>query len=261
MLLKDKIALVTGVANDHSIAYFIAKAFREQGARVILSYQGERIKDRVDAIAKEIGVEAVYECDATSEEDTKKMFDQIDAKFGGLDAMVHSIAFAKKEELTGGISNATSEGFKLAMDVSAYTLVSLSKYAAPLMEKRGIGSIMALTYLGSVRAVPNYNTMGVAKAALEACVRYLALEMGEKNIRVNGISPGPINTLAARGIPGFKTMYKGSLNGACIKRNIEGDKVAGTAVYLASDLSDLVTGMIIYVDGGFHCTVNFGSGE
>ncbi|MGL5956068.1 MAG: enoyl-ACP reductase FabI, partial [Brevinema sp.] len=185
------------------------------------------------------------------------MFEAIDKKYQGLDSLVHAIAFAKKEELTGGLTESSEEGFLLAQQISAYTLINLAKYATPLMEKKGGGSIQALTYIGSTRAMPNYNAMGVAKASLESIVRYLALELGAKNIRVNSISPGPINTLAARGITGFKDMYRGALSTQVIKRNITPDDVAGTAVYLASDLSTMVSGMIIFVDGGFHCGTSF----
>lgn len=257
MILQGKIALVTGVVNERSIAAAIAKQYREQGATVILSYQGEKIKDRVEAIAKDLGIEDIFEVDATNEEQVKHLFTSIDTKYGGLDAMVHAIAFARKDELSGGITASSEEGFLLAQQISAYTLISLSKYAAPLMEKRGGGSIQALTYIGSTLAMPNYNAMGVAKASLESIVRYLAFELGEKNIRVNSISPGPIQTLAARGIAGFKDMYNGALATQFIKRNIVPDDVAGTAVFLASDLSKMVSGMIIFVDGGFHCGTAF----
>ncbi|MGL4367921.1 MAG: enoyl-ACP reductase FabI [Brevinemataceae bacterium] len=253
MILNGKIALVTGVANDRSIAYAIAKQFREQGATVILSYQGEKVKERVEQIAAELGIEDLYDVDATKETDIKAMFDSIDKKYQGIDTVVHSIAFARKEELTGGITNSSEEGFLLAHQISAYTLIPFARHAAPLMEKRGGGSVEALTYIGSTRPIPNYNTMGVAKAALESIVRYLALELGEKNIRVNSISAGPINTLAARGISGFKDMYRGALDSQLIKRNVSADDVAGTAVYLSSDLSCMVTGMVLFVDGGFHC--------
>lgn len=257
MLLKGKIALITGVANDRSIAYAIAKRYREQGATVILSYQGEKLKERIQSIAQELGVDDIFEVDATNQTQVKNMFEEINKKYNGLDTIIHSIAFARKEELQGGISESSEEGFLLAQQISAYTLISLARYGSPLMEKRGGGSISALTYIGSTRSMPNYNAMGVAKASLEAIVRYLALELGEKNIRVNSISPGPINTLAARGITGFKDMYRGALNSQLIKRNISPEDVAGTAVFLASDLSTMVTGMIIFVDGGFHCGTSF----
>jgi len=257
MLLKDKIALVTGVANDRSIAYAIAKKFREQGATVILSYQGEKLKERVAKIADELGIVDLYDVDATNEQQLKEMFNSIDKKYNGIDTIVHAIAFARKEELSGGLTDSTEEGFLLAQQISAYTLISLSRYAAPLMEKRGGGSIEALTYIGSTRPMPNYNAMGVAKASLESIVRFLAFELGSKNIRVNSISPGPINTLAARGIAGFKDMYKGALNSQLIKRNIMAEDVGGTAVFLASDLSRMITGMVLFVDGGFHIGTSF----
>ena len=256
MILKDKIALVTGVVNERSIAYAIAKQFKDQGATVILSYQ-EGLKDRVEKIGAELGITDLYAVDATQEDQVVSMFQDIDKKYNGIDTVVHAIAFAKKEELTGGITDSTSEGFLLAQQISAYTLITLAKYAAPLMEKKGGGSIQALTYIGSTRPMPNYNAMGVAKASLESIVRYLAFELGPQNIRVNSISPGPINTLAARGIAGFKDMYKGAVASQVLKRNLTTEDVAGTAVFLASDLSAMVSGMIMFVDGGFHCGTSF----
>lgn len=261
MLLKNKVALVTGVANERSIAYAIAKQYKEQGAHVILSYQGDKLKDRVEKIAAELGITELYDVDATDESQVHAMFAAIDKKHGGIDSIVHAIAFARKEELSGGLTNSSLEGFLLAQNISAYTLVTLARHGAPLMEKRGGGSISALTYIGSTMAMPNYNAMGVAKASLEAAVRYLALELGLKNIRVNSISPGPIQTLAARGISGFKDMYRGALATQFIKRNIDAEDVAGTAVFLASDLSKMVTGMILFVDGGFHCGTNYHADE
>ena len=203
----------------------------------------------------------MYAVDATKEDQIESMFQSIDKKYKGIDTVVHAIAFAKKEELTGGITESTSEGFLLAQQISSYTLITLAKYAAPLMEKRGGGSIQALTYIGSTRPMPNYNAMGVAKASLESIVRYLAFELGSKNIRVNSISPGPINTLAARGITGFKDMYKGAIDSQVLKRNLTPEDVAGTAVFLASDLSTMVSGMIMFVDGGFHCGTSFTNGN
>ncbi len=253
MLLKDKIALVTGITNDKSIAYFIAKQYAEQGAKLVLTYQGDRLKETVEKIGKELNAPLCLECDATNEENIKELFNTIDSKLGGLDVFVHAIAFANKNELAGGITNTTADGFKLALEVSAYTLLGMSKYAIPLMEKRGGGSIMALTYIGSTRALPAYNAMGIAKAALESSVRYLALECGPKNIRVNSISPGPIRTVAARSIPGFLDMYNDFTERSLMKQHISGEDVAGTAVYLGSDLSRAVTGIIIFIDGGFHC--------
>lgn len=260
MILKDKIALVTGVVNERSIAYAIAKQFKAQGATVILSYQ-EGLKSRVEKIGAELGIADLYEVDATSQDQVQSMFNSIDKKYGGIDSVVHAIAFAKKEELTGGITDSSEEGFLLAQNISAYTLITLAKYAAPLMEKRGGGSIQALTYIGSTRPMPNYNAMGVAKASLESIARYLAYELGPKNIRVNTVSPGPINTLAARGISGFKDMYKGALATQVLKRNLTAEDVAGTALYLASDLSTMVSGMVIFVDGGFHCGTSFSPEE
>lgn len=254
MLLKDKIALVTGITNENSIAYYIAKGFVEQGAKVILTYQGQRLKDTIEKIGASFNATAIYECDATNNDHLHHLFTEIDSNFGGLDIFLHGIAFANKSELAGGITNSTSDGFKLAMDVSCFTLIKMSKYCIPLMEKRGGGSIMTLTYIGSVRALPAYNAMGCAKAALESSVRYLAYEVGDKNIRVNAISPAPMKTVAARSIPGFLHMYNSFVKQTFIKQHVEGEDVAGTAIYLASNLSKMVTGMVIYVDGGFHCS-------
>ena len=254
MLLKDSIALVTGITNEHSIAYFIAKDYIKNGAKVIITYQSERLKDTITAIGKNIGAALVTNCDATREVEIKDLFTLIDTKFGGLDIFVHSIVYASKNELFESITNATDEGFKLAMDVSVYTLIGMTKYAEPLMAKRGGGSIITLSYIGAVRSVENYNIMGVAKAALESATRYLALECGSKNIRVNAISPAPMKTVAARSIPGFLHMYNTFIKHSFLKKHVEGEDIAGTAVYLASDLSKMVTGMVIYVDGGFHCS-------
>ncbi|MGL5722206.1 MAG: enoyl-ACP reductase FabI, partial [Brevinema sp.] len=235
--------------------------YKEQGAHVILSYQGDKLKERVENIAKELGISELYDVDATNEDQIKVMFAEIDKKHGGLDSLVHAIAFARKEELTGGIISSSLDGFLLAQNISAYTLIALARHVAPLMEKRGGGSISALTYIGSTMAMPNYNAMGVAKASLESIVRYLALELGVMGVRVNSISPGPINTLAARGISGFKDMYKGALATQLIKRNVTPEDVAGTAVFFASDLSRMVTGSILFVDGGFHCGTNYRGDE
>ncbi|HNZ26176.1 MAG TPA: enoyl-ACP reductase [Spirochaetota bacterium] len=254
MILKDKIALITGITNENSIAYHIAKGFSREGAKLILTYQGSRLKETLDKLSENLNAELTMECDATNDDHLHHLFTEIDKKFGGLDIFLHGIAFANKNELAGGITNSTSEGFKLAMDVSCFTLIKMSKYCIPLMEKRGGGSIMTLTYIGSVRALPAYNAMGCAKAALESSVRYLAYEVGEKNIRVNALSPAPMRTVAARSIPGFLDMYNNFVKNTFMKRHVDGEDIAGSAIYLGSDLSKMVTGMVIYIDGGFHCS-------
>ena len=252
MLLDNKIALITGITNEYSIAYHIAKAYRDQGANVILTYQGERLHDATQKIADKIGAAAIFELDATDETSLDSVFGAIETRFGGLDIFVHAIAFAPKNELTGGITNATQEGFSTALDVSAYTLISMSKRAAELMRKHGGGSIMTLTYIGAERALPSYNAMGCAKAALESAMRYLAFELGTDKIRVNALSCAPIKTVAARSIPGFMDMYNNFASRCFLKRNITGEDVAGSAVFLGSDMSCAITGTVIYVDGGFH---------
>jgi enoyl-[acyl-carrier protein] reductase I len=254
MLLKNKVALVTGITNEHSIAYFIAKEYVKNGAEVIITYQSERLKETVEAIGESIGAKLVTNCDAAREVEVKDLFTLIDKKYGGLDILVHCIAYASKNELSDGITNVPVDGYKLSMDISVYTLIGMTKYAEPLMKKRGGGSIITLTYIGAVRVVENYGIMGVAKAALEAVTRYLGLECGTSNIRVNAISPGPMKTVAARSIPGFLHMYNSYIKHSFLKKHVEGDDIAGTAIFLASDLSKMVTGTVIYVDGGFHCS-------
>ena len=252
MLLNNKIALITGITNEYSIAYHIAKAYTENGATVILTYQGERLHDAARKIADKIGAVAIFELDATKEASLDNVFSAIETQFGGLDIFVHAIAFAPKNELTGGITNATQEGFATALDVSAYTLISMSKRAAALMRGRDGGSIMTLTYIGANRALPSYNAMGCAKAALESAMRYLAFELGSDKIRVNALSCAPIKTVAARSIPGFMDMYNSFGSQCFLKRNMTGEDVAGPAVFLGSDMSKAITGTVIYVDGGFH---------
>lgn len=250
-LLEGKKAVIFGVANDKSIAWGIAEAFKKEGAELAFTYAGEILESRVRPLAESVGSKIILPCDVTNESQVDAVFDTLKKEWGGLDILVHSLAFAKKEELKGEFFNTSREGFLLAMDVSAYSLVSLCKRAYPLMEGRN-GSVMTLTYLGSERIIPNYNVMGVAKAALEASVRYLAADLGAKGIRVNAISPGPIKTLAAMGISGFRDILSVVEAKAPLKRNVTQDDVAGTAVYLASPLSSGVTGEIIHVDSGFN---------
>lgn len=250
-LLDGKKAVIFGVANERSIAWGIAQALKKEGALLAFTYGAENLESRVRPLAESVGSKIVLPCDATDEGQTDALFNAIKGEWGGLDILIHSIAFAKKEELRGEFLNTSRDGFKLALDVSAYSLVSLSKKASPLMEGRG-GSIVTLTYLGSSRVVPNYNVMGVAKAALEAGVKYLACDLGPKNIRVNAISAGPVKTLAAMGIAGFKEILDVVEKKAPLRRNITLEDIGGTALFLASGLSSGVTGEVIYVDSGFN---------
>lgn len=249
-LLEGKKALIFGVANDHSIAWGIAKALHEQGAQVGFSSIEMLIDKRVRPLADSIGSTFVEPCDVQKDEDIGRVFARWRAEQGSLDILVHALAFARREDLDGRFVDTSRDGFTLALDVSAYSMVALARAAAPLMSNGG--SMMTLSYYGAEKVVANYNVMGVAKAALEASVRYLAADLGPQNIRVNAISAGPIRTLAASGIAGFKQMYGRFKDIAPMRQNISIDDVGGTAVYLASDLSRNVTGETVYVDGGFN---------
>jgi enoyl-[acyl-carrier protein] reductase I len=249
-LLEGKNALVFGVANDHSIAWGIARALHAEGATVGFSSIESLIEKRVRPLAESIGSTFVEPCDVQSDADIERVFARWGETNGKIDILVHALAFAKREDLAGGFADTSRDGFALAMDVSAYSLVALARGARPYL---GAGSsVLTLTYYGSKKVVANYNVMGVAKAALEASVRYLAADLGPDGIRVNAISAGPIRTLAAAGIAGFKQMYGAFDDVAPLRSNITIDDVGRTAVYLASDLSSAVTGEVIYVDGGFN---------
>ena len=250
-LLKGKKGIIFGVANKRSIAWAIARALSSHGAQLAFTYQGDRLKESVAELAATLpGQSPLYPCDVTKDGEVKKVFEELGRDFGTLHFLVHAIAFAKKEELDGRTIDTSREGFQLALDVSSYSLVALAKAAEPLMEKEG-GSIVALTYLGSEKVIPNYNVMGLAKAALESAIRYLAADLGKKNIRVNGVSAGPISTLAARGISGFTTMLEGHRNRAALGRNVEVEEVANTALFLLSPLASGITGEIIFCDAGY----------
>jgi enoyl-[acyl-carrier protein] reductase I len=249
-LLDGRRALIFGVANDHSIAWGIAQALHAEGAEIGFSSVEMLIDKRVRPLAESIGSTFVEPCDVQSDEDIQRVFDKWGERYGKLDILVHALAFARREELEGLFLNTSREGFALALDISAYSLVGLARGARPYMGEGG--SVIALTYYGSEKVVANYNVMGVAKAALEACVRYLAVDLGPSGIRVNAISAGPVRTLAASGVSDFKTMYRRFRDVAPIRRNITIEDVAGTALYLASDLSTAVTGEVVYVDGGFN---------
>jgi enoyl-[acyl-carrier protein] reductase I len=248
-LLEGKKALITGVANQWSIATGIARKMHEQGAQVAFTYQGERVKDQVEKIAAELGRGPVIECDVSSDDSLRALAVSL-ADFGNIDALVHSIAFANKEDLAGKVYDTTRDGFALSLDVSAFSLIALVNALRDLINDGG--SVMALTYLGATAIVPNYNLMGIAKAALEASMRYLAFDLGERGIRVNAISAGPIKTASARQVGGFSKMLDVVAATAPLRRNITTEDVGKTAVYLASDLSSAVTADVHFVDSGFH---------
>ncbi len=248
-LLAGKRALVLGIANDHSIAWAIARALHREGARLALTYVGETLERRVRPLAESLGVPTVLPCDVSKDEDIEATFAALREQWGGLDVLVHAVAFAPREELKGRFVETTREGFRIALDVSVYSLLALARAALPLMTAGG--SMLTLTYLGAERALPNYNVMGVAKAGLESCVRYLAYDLGGQKIRVNAISAGPIRTLSSAGITGFKDMLHHHAERAPLQRNVSAEEVANTAVYLCSDLASGVTGEIIHVDAGY----------
>ncbi len=253
-LMTGKRILVTGARNKWSIAWHSAVSLHREGATLAFSVYGEREEKGVAKLLEEAGISApIFHCDATNEEQIAALFENVNEVFGGqLDGLLHSMAFAKREELDGEYIATGKEGFALAHESSAYTLVSLSRAARPLMTAAGGGSIVTLTYIGAERVVPNYNVMGVAKAALEASVRYLAMDLGKDNIRVNAVSAGPIKTLAASGIAGFDAMLKQIANVAPLKRAVIAEEVGDTVLFLQSPLSRGITGEVIYVDGGYH---------
>ncbi len=249
-MLEGKLALVAGVANRRSIAWAIAQGLHERGAKLAFTYQGERIKKSVTELAASIGSDIVVECDVRSDEDLDRAFGEIVDGLGGLDLMVHSVAYAQAHDLQGRFIDTARDDFWLALDISAYSLTAMARRAEPIMAARGGGSIVTMTYLGGERAVPKYNVMGVAKAALDASMRYLAADLGPSNIRVNAVSAGPVRTLAARSIPGFTTMEEIVAERSPLKRNIDASDVAKTALYLLD--AENVTGTISYVDAGYH---------
>jgi enoyl-[acyl-carrier protein] reductase I len=249
-MLEGKLALVAGVANRRSIAWAIAEALHAAGARLAFTYQGERLERDVRKLAATVDSDVVVPCDVRDDGDLDRAFGEIASGLGGLDLMVHSIAFAQAHDLQGRYVDTAREDFLLALDVSCYSLTAMARRAEPLMKERGGGSIVTLTYLGGVRAVPRYNVMGVAKAALDASVRYLAADLGEANIRVNAVSAGPVRTLAARSIPGFTTMEEIMEQRSPLGRNVEAADVAQAATYLLA--APNVTGSTVYVDAGYH---------
>jgi len=248
-MFEGKKVLVLGVANKKSIAWTITETLAKQGADIALTYMNEAIEKRVRPLAASIECDTILKCDVQSDEDLDKLFADLESKWGKIDAIVHSVAFADREDLQKPFSETSRAGFALAMDISAYSLVAIAGRAKKLMTEGG--SIVTMTYLGSERVVKNYNVMGVAKAALESSVRYLSADLGEKGIRVNAVSAGPVKTLAASGIPGFKELLAKFEEVSPLKRNVSLEDVAGTAQYFLSPLSSGVTGEVTYVDCGF----------
>jgi enoyl-[acyl-carrier protein] reductase I len=250
--LAGKHGLVVGVANKRSISWAIADAVSRAGARLAVTFQGERLEENVRELAAGLEKPLILPCDVTDDGQIATLFTKIDDEFGGLDFVVHGAAFAPREELSAPFVQTSRAGFQTSLDISAYSLIALARGAMPLMERRGGGSILTLTYLGSDRVFTNYNVMGVAKAALEASVRYLAADLGPKNIRVNAISAGPIKTLAASGISGFSSILQVYRERAPLRRNVELGEVADTAAFLLGPASRGITGEVVMVDGGFH---------
>ena len=248
--LEGKTAVIFGLANKRSIAWGIAQKMHEGGAKLAICYQNERMKSEAQGLIDELPGAEGFQCDVASDAEIETLFGQLKEKYGKLDALVHAVAYAPAEDLRGDFVNTTREGFRIAHDVSVYSLIAVTRAAAPLMTEGG--SVMTLTYYGAEKVVPNYNVMGVAKAALEATVRYLASSLGPSKIRVNAISAGPIRTLAARGVGALGDMLKAHAERAPLKRNVEQIEVGGLAAFLASDLSAAITGETIYVDCGYN---------
>ncbi len=249
-LLQGKTALVFGLANDHSIAWGITKAFHENGAKIGISYAGEVLEKRVRPLAQSIGCTFVESCDVTRDDEIQRVAERAAKEFGQVDILIHSIGFANREELSGPYYNTSRAGFHTAMDISVYSFTALAHAFQPLL--RPGGALLTLTYYGSEKVAPNYNVMGVAKAALEASVRYLAYDFGPQGVRVNAISAGPIRTLAAAGVSGFKRMYRQFTEMAPLKQPITIEDVGNTAVFLCSDLAAKTTGEVVYVDSGYN---------
>ncbi|MFY7697362.1 MAG: enoyl-ACP reductase FabI [Legionella sp.] len=254
--LNGKKALIVGLASNRSIAYGIAKALHEQGAELAFTYQNEKLRERVERMAAEFNSTLTFACDVSSDQAIESVFTQLGRQWQQLDILIHSVAFAPADQIGGDfIQNSTREGFQIAHDISAYSLVGLAKAALPLMEQSQ-GAILTLSYYGAEKAVPNYNVMGIAKASLEATVRYLAASIGPKNIRVNAISAGPIKTLAASGIKDFKKIQSVYASLTPLKRNVTTDEVGNTAAFLCSSLASGITGEIVHVDAGYHAVAS-----
>ena len=252
-LLEGKTGIVFGVANKRSIAWAIAQALAREGMRLAFTYQGERLKESVEALTSaSMPGSLLLPCDVTNDAEIDAVFQRVGEDYGKLDVLLHSVAFAPKEDLENDFVNTSRDGFKLAHDISAFSLVALTRAALPLFEKANGGSVLALTYYGAQKAVEGYNVMGVAKASLEASVRYLAANLGPRNVRVNALSAGPVNTLAARGIKGFTGMLKHHAERAPLRRNVELEEVANAGLFLLSPMSSGITGEILFVDCGYN---------
>jgi len=260
-MLQDKKILITGLLSNRSIAYGIATALKREGAELAFTFQNQALQGRVVELAKEFNGGPVLLCDVASDDEIAALFDQLGSRWNSLDGIVHSIAFAPRDALKGDLlEGLTRDAFRIAHDVSSYSFAALAKGGLPLMQGRR-AALLTLTYLGAVRSVPNYNVMGLAKASLEACVRYLAQDLGPRGIRVNGISAGPIKTLAAAGISGFGRLLKLVEENAPLRRNVTTEDVGNAAAFLLSDLAAGITGEITYVDCGFNTTIGGGRGE
>ena len=251
MLLEGKTGIVFGVANKRSLAWAIARRAAEEGARIALTYQGERLEENARELAASLKDPLVLPCDVTKDEDIEAVFARVKEEFSGLDFVVHGVAYALREELEGDYVNTSREGYRISQDISVYSLTAIARAAAPLMEGRS-ASILTLTYLGGERVIPGYNVMGIAKAALDMSVRYLASNLGPSGIRVNGISAGPVKTLASAGIGGFSKILEHMRNHAPLRRNIDQSEVADAALFLLSNMSRGVTGEILHVDSGYN---------
>jgi enoyl-[acyl-carrier protein] reductase I len=251
-MLDGKTGIIFGVANKRSIAWAIAQALSREGMRLAFTYQGERLKDTVGELTATVSGSLLLPCDVTVDAEIDAVFREVGEQFGKLDTLVHSVAFAPREDMENEFINTTRSGFKVAHDISAYSLVGMTRAALPLMEKAGGGSVLALTYYGAEKAVLGYNVMGVAKASLEATVRYLAANLGPKNIRVNAISAGPVNTLAARGVKGFTGMLHHHAERAPLRRSVELEEIGNAALFLVSPMSSGITGEVMFVDCGYN---------
>jgi len=249
-MMDGKVALIFGVANKNSIAWGITQKLHEQGATIALSYAGEVLEKRVFPLAQEIGCDFVEECDVTKDEDLDAIFEKVKARYGRVDVLVHSIAFAPREDLSGRFVDISREGFKLSLDVSAYSLIAMAKRAEPLMPNGG--TILSMTYYAAEKVMPGYHVMAIAKSALESITRYLANDLGPKGIRVNAISAGPIKTLAGAGVPGLRTMLKYNETVSPLRKNVSQEDVGNAALFLASDMGSSITGEVLYVDSGFN---------
>lgn len=249
-LMDGKVVLIFGIANKNSIAWGIARRLHEEGATILMSYAGEMLEKRVYPLAQEVNCDFVEECDVTDDAQLDALFAKVEERYGRLDTLVHSVAFANRDDLGGRFVNVSRAGFQLALDISAYSLIAMAKRAEPLMKDGG--SIMSMTYYASEKVMPKYHVMAVAKAALETITRYLANDLGPKGIRVNAISAGPVKTLAAAGVPGFRLMLKYSEKASPLRRLISQDDLGNTALFLASDMGSAITGEIMHVDAGYN---------